>query len=99
MSARHSRADQRQIVVLAPTGSGVIKIWPGQFEFAWRNTDRNPHLEVTADAAPLARLRAVKRGGSWTNGATSVRVAKRGFDYLLARRENIGFRCAADLPG
>jgi iron(II)-dependent oxidoreductase len=61
--------------------------------------DRNPHLEITADAGPITRLRAVKRGGSWTNAASSVRVAKRGFDYLLVRRENIGFRCAQGAQG
>jgi serine/threonine-protein kinase len=60
--------------------------------------DKNPHLEVAADAAPIARLRAVKRGGSWTNAPTSVRVAKRGFEALLARRDNIGFRCAMSVP-
>lgn len=61
--------------------------------------DKNPHLEVAAEAAPIARLRAVKRGGSWTNAPSSVRVAKRGFEALLARRENIGFRCAMNVPG
>jgi serine/threonine-protein kinase len=64
--------------------------------------DRNPHLEVAAEPGAtletIARLCAVKRGGSWTNAPSSVRVAKRGFDYLLVRRDNIGFRCAAT-PG
>ncbi|MBX3471838.1 MAG: SUMF1/EgtB/PvdO family nonheme iron enzyme [Planctomycetes bacterium] len=60
--------------------------------------DKNPHLEVAAEAAPLSRLQAVKRGGSWTNAPSSVRVAKRGFDYLLVRRDNIGFRCAMSPP-
>ena len=61
--------------------------------------DKNPHLEVAAEAAPIARLRAVKRGGSWTNAPTSVRVAKRGFEALLVRWENMGFRCAMNVSG
>jgi serine/threonine-protein kinase len=38
--------------------------------------------------------RAVKRGGSWTNGPTSLRCSKRGYEKLHARRANLGFRCA-----
>jgi eukaryotic-like serine/threonine-protein kinase len=51
---------------------------------------RNPYLEMTTEP----RIRAVKRGGSWTNAAHSLRGAKRGFEYLAVRRDNLGFRCA-----
>jgi serine/threonine protein kinase/formylglycine-generating enzyme required for sulfatase activity len=53
-----------------------------------------PHLPVSLDGAPLLRMRAVKRGGSWTNAAHTIRTSKRGFEYLLVRRDNLGFRCA-----
>jgi formylglycine-generating enzyme required for sulfatase activity len=56
--------------------------------------DEDPLREVTLDGAPLSRMRAVKRGGSWTNAAHTVRATKRGFEYLLVRRDNLGFRCA-----
>ncbi|MEZ6187014.1 MAG: bifunctional serine/threonine-protein kinase/formylglycine-generating enzyme family protein [Planctomycetota bacterium] len=53
----------------------------------------NPHLAMTTDA----RVRAVKRGGSWTNAPQSLRVSKRGFELLATRRPNLGFRCAVEV--
>ena len=49
---------------------------------------RDPVLEV---ADPQAK--AVKRGGSWTNAASSIRCSKRGAERLHVRRPNLGFRC------
>jgi formylglycine-generating enzyme required for sulfatase activity len=40
----------------------------------------------------------VLRGGSWNNGPTRVRVAKRGRDIPTTRFCNIGFRLARTLP-
>ena len=57
-----------------------------------RLAERDPHLPVEGP-----RDLAVKRGGSWTNAAHSLRCAKRGFEKLHARRPNLGFRCAG--PG
>ncbi len=54
----------------------------------------DPLLEVTGP-----RAQAVKRGGSWTNAAHSLRCAKRGFEPLHARRNNLGFRCAERAGG
>ncbi len=53
---------------------------------------RDPHLEVRGP-----RAEAVKRGGSWTNAAHSLRAAKRGCERLHVRRNNLGFRCAQPL--
>lgn len=50
---------------------------------------RDPRLPVEGP-----RSRAVKRGGSWTNAALSLRCAKRGSEKLHVRRDNLGFRCA-----
>ena len=50
---------------------------------------RDPRLPVEGP-----RSRAVKRGGSWTNAAHSLRCAKRGSEKLHVRRDNLGFRCA-----
>ena len=52
----------------------------------------NPCAAMTTDA----RVRAVKRGGSWTNSASSIRVSKRGAELLRTRRNNLGFRCAGN---
>jgi len=52
--------------------------------------DDNPSLGVTTEAT----VRGVKRGASWTNAWHSIRVTKRGFEHLTARRDNLGFRCA-----
>ena len=38
------------------------------------------------------------RGGSWNNGPTRVRAAKRGRDQPTSRFSNIGFRVARSLP-
>ena len=54
----------------------------------------DPVLTVTGPKA-----KAVKRGGSWTNSAESLRCSKRGFEKLHVRRNNLGFRCASDLEG
>ena len=51
--------------------------------------DRNPLLQVST--AP--NLKAVKRGGSWTNAPHSLRVTKRGYEQLTTRAPNLGFRC------
>jgi len=52
----------------------------------------SPHMAMTTDA----RVRAVKRGGSWTNAPHSLRVSKRGFELLATRRPNLGFRCVVE---
>ena len=52
----------------------------------------SPHMAMTTDA----RVRAVKRGGSWTNAPLSLRVSKRGFELLATRRPNLGFRCVVE---
>ncbi len=36
----------QQLVAIAVSGTGVNKVWPGQFEYAWRLVDRNPDLHV-----------------------------------------------------
>lgn len=45
-AAREWRGDKARLVVLCATGSGVNKIWPGMFEYAWRMVERNPDLHV-----------------------------------------------------
>jgi serine/threonine-protein kinase len=52
-------------------------------------SDEDPSWEVTGP-----RSKAVKRGGSWTNAAVSIRCCKRGCEKLHIRRPNLGFRCA-----
>jgi serine/threonine-protein kinase len=54
--------------------------------------ETNPSLPTTTDP----RVRAVKRGGSWTNSPSSIRVAKRAAELLRTRRNNLGFRCAGN---
>jgi hypothetical protein len=43
---RQWRARMARLVVIAATGSGVNKQWPGVFEYAWRMVERNPELHV-----------------------------------------------------
>ena len=50
---------------------------------------RNPLLQVSTSPT----VKAVKRGGSWTNAPGSLRVSKRGFELLKTRAANLGFRC------
>jgi len=57
-------------------------------EDAESDPDEDPLLDVTGPGA-----RAVKRGGSWTNAASSLRCAKRACEKLHVRRNNLGFRC------
>ncbi len=45
------RKDKPRLVVLAASGTGVNKIWPGMFEYAWRIAELDPdtHVVVLGD--------------------------------------------------
>lgn len=47
-AARDWRKDMDRLVVIAVTGSGVNKVWPGVFEYAFRMVERVPGLHVAA---------------------------------------------------
>lgn len=64
------RADMPRLVVLVASGSGLNKIWPGMFEYAWRMVDRHPDLHVAvlggtygAQFVPHPRVHAI--GETW----------------------------------
>jgi formylglycine-generating enzyme required for sulfatase activity len=84
------------IGLLAPNGLGIfdmsgnVEEWVSDFFENWTTTTTtsvNPTGATTG-------FNRVRRGGSWSNGAESARVARRSGNHSDERRSNYGFRVA-----